>query len=434
MRNDVLKTYILSLTSDISMINNISMIKDKNIKASDEIELITTLLRDLEVIGGDAVVEQESRLLKSTHDFIARAHNSKNQYFIEYKKMIPLRKRQLLEKISYQHIVSRRLDHVHNSWIIFLVDQEFDGFIDEIRDFLKENSIDLTVAIISTDKSYCVLNRGRTKQGVLKEKIALLEIEKSRASAIDARRKNKLNFSSNQQWILKYLLLNGMKAEYWRNSTSENLAVSTSLSEATGIVQSACYETLKALENLGYLVPEKNSYRMRNIRQLLKMWSSNYNNNGEVELFALPRDINIKPELIWKYIETNWAEINTKSYNLLFSGTPAFSNYALRISNDFNLIIHTSTERSFLRESLFRDLNLVETTRESSIKILMHKTWKPVLDSSFVLGEHRPSPEFVDILQLAFDSQHFGLRGEEHTIKIFDKILFPFWLKKGWEI
>jgi hypothetical protein len=166
----------------------------------------------------------------------------------------------------------------------------------------------------------------------------------------------------------------------------------------------------------------------------MQLWDQRYNKQGAIELFAKPRDPSVSTESYWNIFKLNLIENTTSPYPVIFSGAPATANYALRISNDFSLIIHTTQSKWGDIDTLFKELQLVRNEEISSIKVILHETHKPVIEARESIGERIRGPEFVDPIQLALDVSHFGARGVEHAEKVYSKILYPFWTKKGWSL
>lgn len=417
------------------MINNKSMRIDKSMNTDNrsakvkEVELLETIIRELEV--GKNIEYAKPHREEFDYTF---QDNRGRICFLDFRKMIPWRRKQVFEVISYYHLLSQSKTKSQESvWLALLVDFDFaqrESFLHEIENFLKEHKIRFQILFISTEYQFKTLGAFRA-DGSIHGKISLIEELKLKTTSIDKKRKATINFSPNQQWLLKHLLLNGLSRQYWMESNIGNLSGSTNLSEASGIAQSACHDLLKSLENLGYLYIDKNRYRFRNIRQLLQQWNQKYNKQGTIEIFASPRDPSQSAEDLWQTSlhKLPYHQLSGRHYPILFSGTPALSSYGLRLSGDFSLMIHSSRKDSFDLDELFRFLNLVQSDKSTSIKMILHDTYKPVLD---VHTENQIDDPFVDILQLALDTAHFGGRGLEHSEKIYQKILYPFWTDNGW--
>ncbi len=295
------------------------------------------------------------------------------------------------------------------------------------------NNMILSVIFVTTEGEVLVVDRDESRPFRLKENVAVLTDLKIKSSSSGRQRQNILTFSSNQQWLLKYLLLNGVDKKYWMPRDNRNFAVSTELSSAAGISQSHCYESIKALENMGFMVPDSRSYRFRNLNNLIELWRSELFKSSKTDIYVEPKDFKINPEILWKHLQLNYQDVSKQlSFKIAFSGTPALSEYDLRLVPDFFMIIHSGSTQATSLEKLLDIINLVKSEEKTSIKIVLHKSSKPVSE----IAETRPGgiPPIVDILQLYFDNIFFGVRGQEQSEKIFQKVLSPFWQAKGWSL
>lgn len=418
------------LTKYISMINNISMIIDKKRNGSVEQEeqerdLIKAILSTFR-INGKVVAE------KDNWDFVVHTNRGSTHY-IEFKKMIPMRNRQILESVAYTQLIgSKGGIYPEKVWTIFLTETLPNATVERIVGFCRQFDIKTNVVFADVKRNLLWIKDGKVvSKEKLKNKLPHLENIKT-TLASRPRTGKSLSFSNNQQWIIKHLLLNGIDKKYWGFEQNKRLHVSTELMQVTGIVQSACYNTLKALEAAGYLTVDEEGYRFRNLTGLINAWKVHMKAQKNIEFFAAPYKPGISVESWWngiqlilrqgpKYLNTNFA----------IGGSVASSWYGLKILSDFSVVFHLGSTQITALENFLQTFELAKMQDATKIKIVLWKSFKPVVKA--IDGRPRGEP-YVDIMQVAFDGWSFGVRGLEQSERIFEKVLNPFWARRGWTL
>jgi len=346
------------------------------------------------------------------------------KHYIEIKKHIPLRHKQLFESLSHLHLVARknRVDHSH-VWSVVLVDSLTEQVKRRLEEFFMEYQIGLQLIIVEGSGKVW-----RMRENDLKATSALA-FPKSGISFGSAGKKA-LSFSGNQQWILKYLLLNGIEEKYWPYSEYQRLHLSSALGRASGVAQSFCYETLKSLEAENFLILQPHGYHFRQLNSLMERWKSELSSQKKIELFLSPARPGQTGKTWWSKIREFPQHHNLNSQFSIGGGT-ACEWYGLRVVNDFNLVFHLASLQNTTLDHFLSLMGLVQAKEKTEIRIYLSRSEKPAIEAGASRNKGAP---YVDILQAAFDVAEGGVRGQEQFDKIIERVVAPFWKSKGWEL
>lgn len=247
-----------------------------------------------------------------------------------------------------------------------------------------------------------------------------------------------VTFTGNHQWILKYLLLNGIESKYWGASTFTGQWNSNTLKVQAGYNTAAqTHNVLVELEEAGYLVRTRGRIVFRDLRRLFESWIQAYHTQKHVlmplgplypgEDFDQWRD---KKGGWWARFEQAAGKANVP---ILVGGHMGCFALGVGWSNNPSILLHATIAHPPSLELFLRAMELKETDNTNSpIQLQLHRFQKPVLD--VVELEEKPQNRTVDIIQCILDVSLFGGRGEEQAEHIFEKILFPHFRRMEWSL
>ncbi len=409
--------------TDKSMINNKTMSNDNRLvhqqrKESEEKQFLQMLFHALHIpISNLRVGSRESG--KPGYDFQA------GQQVIELKRHIPFRHQRLVESLAYLEFLAQHENRDPSSvWCVVQVERLSERARHELESFCMRYKIQVQLVIVDNEGNVYRMDgwslRRENVQAFPRIGMAIGPMEKSL-----------LRFSGNQQWLLKFLLLNGIEPSYWPYPPNERLFISTALGRASGVSQSTCYELLKALEARGFYLPLRNGYRMRRLPELLKLWTDSLQKQRSAVLYLMPTRPGQRAQDWWNKKRSMGGLPGSHNLNARFSigGGAACAWFQQKVVVDFSIAFHLASHQTSTLDQFLSLMGLVHAPGKSDIRVILHRSEKPAIEMIDFRDQANP---YVDVLQAILDVLAEP-RGREQFDKIVERVLLPFWKRKGWD-
>jgi hypothetical protein len=354
---------------------------------------------------------------------------------IDVKKAMPLRYKPILETISYTHLLALNSGaEFKKNWLVLLADAIPPGAVEQILEFTKVHKIKVYVVLMDTLGNFVVIQNGKKlEEALTRPRSTLLAHWRTSKISREQTRKTALTFSSGQQWILKNLLLNGLEAKHWGEIQQAGLGRSTRLGKVTDLAQSACFQTLSALKDQGFLVPEaRGEYRFRKLRELMTLWKVALIKQKKIEIYLEPARAGSTDEEWWRDFEETLSD-HSMDEQFTISGGVAAKWYSAKITREFSVLFHLPSNQNTTLEKFLRSASLTSTEERTSIRLQLHANSRNEV-GVLKFREKFNLPPFADLLQVALDSFGGRMRGDEQGEKIVSDLLASQWIAKGWSL
>ncbi len=337
------------------------------------------------------------------------------QFAVEIAALDPARHRHLVAQLAGDILRLMRLQREHGlEPLMAIVSRKARPQLDRFRDYVDKHAPGMSwLAVDPSGAAHWFLDG---KHGANTSLVKAWVIPESSSSP-----PRRDPFAPQFQWLLKILMLAGMKKRYWGGPQIRPKSV-TELARLAGVSQPYGSMFGKVMESRGYLRRKRGELVVPDVRRVLEDWSNALQIRRGKEVSARPLYGNL---FDGGEIEDLMARLRSSGARYAVGSHYAAFLHGLSRSNVRQLRLYVDIPLSRALASL----DLVSANDGETPLILARPPSSPlVFDAVVEVDQVR----VVDVLQCYLDVRGSSSRGVEQAEHIFERVLAPHFQELGW--